>query len=159
MKLSNSLLSRSAALSLIGGVTIAGSVAAYAAEGPQITIHEDPNCGCCGAWANHIKQAGFLVSIVETSNITAIKLQLGVPDDLASCHTAVVGGYVIEGHVPAVAVLRLLEQKPNAIGLAVPGMPAGSPGMEGSASEEYAVVLFGPQQRQTFARFRGSRET
>lgn len=158
MTISRSLLSRRTTLGLFGGAIMTPVLPAYAAGGPQITIHKDPNCGCCSAWANHLKGAGFEVNIVETSNLSPIKQRLGVPDDLASCHTAEVAGYIIEGHVPASAVLRLLEQKPQVTGLAVPGMPAGSPGMEGGTPEVYDVVLFGPQGRQTFARFQGSRE-
>jgi hypothetical protein len=121
-------------------------------------ISRDPNCGCCGAWADHLQRAGFPVKIIETDNVNAIKQRLGVPPDLASCHTAEVQGYVIEGHVPAAAIQRLLVEKPQAIGLSVPGMPIGSPGMEGGAPETYNVVLFGPQGRRTFARYRGDRE-
>jgi hypothetical protein len=101
---------------------------------------------------------GLSGPVVETANVNAVKRRLGVPSDLASCHTAQVDGYVIEGHVPASAIQRLLAQRPQAVGLAVPGMPVGSPGMEGGAPETYEVVLFGPQGRRTFARYEGGRE-
>ena len=87
-----------------------------------------------------------------------MKTRLGVPDDLAACHTAEVSGYVIEGHVPAIALKRLLAEKPDATGLAVPGMPIGSPGMEGGTAEKYEVVLFGPSGRRSYMRFLGGRE-
>jgi hypothetical protein len=100
------------------------------------------------------------VALIETEAINRVKARLGVPDDLASCHTGEVGGYVIEGHVPAASIRRLLQERPSARGLAVPGMPIGSPGMEvpGSAPEEFVVVLFGPAGRRPFARYRGSEE-
>lgn len=127
---------------------------------PQVRVTKDPSCGCCGSWVTHLEKAGFPVEVVETPEINRIKARLGVPQALASCHTAEVGGYVIEGHVPASAIRRLLAEKPQAIGLAVPGMPVGSPGMEveGSAPETYDVVLFGPGGRQVFARYRGVQE-
>src|SRR5690606_27035505 len=111
-------------------------------------------------WADHLKQAGFPVEIVETAEISRVKTRLGVPRALASCHTAEVGGYVIEGHVPAGSIKRLLAEKPRAVGLAVPGMPVGSPGMEveGTVPDTYEVVLFGPSGQRTFARYRGSQE-
>ncbi len=95
------------------------------------------------------------MTTVETGDLDAVKTRLGVPPDLAACHTAQMAGYVVEGHVPALAVKRLLAEKPNATGLAVPGMPSGSPGMQGSTPEEYEVVLFGPAGRRSFMRFRG----
>jgi hypothetical protein len=125
---------------------------------PHVIVHRDPSCGCCGAWADHLRRTGFPVRIVEAANLNSVKQRLGVPPDLTSCHTAQVQGYVIEGHVPAAAIQRLIGEKPQAIGLAVPGMPIGSPGMEGGAPETYEVVLFGPQGRRTFARYTGDRE-
>lgn len=124
-----------------------------------MVVSKDPNCGCCSGWVEHIRSAGFTVEVVETSDLNRVKARLGVPLDLASCHTAEVSGYVLEGHVPADAVKRLLAEKPRAKGLAVPGMPIGSPGMEveGAEAEIYEVVLFGPSTRTTFARFQGSR--
>ena len=112
---------------------------------PKMIVTKDPNCGCCGGWVEHMKAAGFPVEVITSSDVDQVKLRLGVPDDLASCHTAEVSGYVVEGHVPADAVKRLLAEKPQARGLAVPGMPMGSPGMEvaGKAPESYEVVLFG----------------
>jgi hypothetical protein len=100
----------------------------------------------------------FRTKVIETSQIDAVKKRLGVPDDLAACHTAEVAGYVIEGHVPAGALRSLLTEKPAARGLAVPGMPPGSPGMEGGAPEPYEVFLFGPRERKLYGRFVGDRQ-
>jgi hypothetical protein len=143
---------------------LAGAVLASplrASEGlPKVTVTKDPSCGCCSGWVDHLKQAGFPVEIVEDAEIGRVKARLGVPQALASCHTAEVGGYVIEGHVPAGSIRRLLAEKPQATGLAVPGMPVGSPGMavEGMEPDTYEVVLFGPQGQRTFARYRGAQE-
>lgn len=124
---------------------------------PRVLVHKDPSCGCCRAWADHLKAAGFPVEIAESSAMNRIKARLGVPEAVASCHTAEVGGYVIEGHVPADAVKALLAERPRARGLAVPGMPVGSPGMEvaGVEPETYEVVLFGDGEPRTIARYRG----
>ena len=128
-----------------------------AAEEPVITVHRDPNCGCCLGWVQHLQKAGFPTKVLETKDLDAVKTRLGVPDDLAACHTAEVLGYVIEGHVPAAALRRLLAEKPNATGLAVPGMPIVSPGMEGGTPEPYEVVLFGPAGRRSYMRFVGEK--
>ncbi|SRR6266508_6226466 len=126
------------------------------AESPAILVHKDPNCSCCAGWVRHLKEVGFAVRVEETTNLQPVRKRLGVPADLAACHTAEVNGYVLEGHVPVVAVRRLLEQRPTAVGLAVPGMPAGSPGMEGGTPQRYEVILFGANGRQSFMRFFGS---
>ena len=128
---------------------------AFAAREPLIRVHKDPSCGCCSGWVQHLRKAGFVTKIFDTKDIDAVKKRLGVPDDLAACHTAEVAGYVIEGHVPAAALSRFLGEKPNARGLAVPGMPTGSPGMEGGKPEKYDVVLFGPDGRRTYMSFIG----
>lgn len=124
-----------------------------AVESQLITVHKDPNCDCCSAWVQHLQKAGFSVEVVETKKLDLLKSQLGVPPDLAACHTARVAGYIIEGHVPALALKRFLAEKPRAAGLAVAGMPAGSPGMEGGTPEPFDVVLFGPGRRRTYMRF------
>lgn len=136
----------------------AGARNALAAD-PTITVTKDPNCGCCGGWVEHLRQAGFAVEVRDVPDVNRVKARLGVPSDLAACHTAEVSGYVIEGHVPAAALRRFLNEKPKAKGLAVAGMPVGSPGMEvpDTAPEEYSVILFGAQRR-TYARFKGSLE-
>ena len=116
-------------------------------------VAKSPHCGCCTAWIDHIRRAGFQVQIVNAEDVTPIARQLGVPDNLRSCHTAVVNGYVIEGHVPAADIRRLLAQRPAATGLAVPGMPIGSPGMEqGNRRQPYNVILFDGARRTVFAR-------
>lgn len=139
---------------------LAAGTPARAAGLPLVTVTKDPGCGCCDAWVDHLRAAGFPVRVVESDDVDALKSRLGVPAELASCHTAKVGGYVIEGHVPAAALARLLAERPAATGLAVPGMPAGSPGMDypGTVPEPYEVVLFGPEGQETFARFLGGQE-
>ncbi len=124
---------------------------------PKMTVTRDPNCGCCGAWVMHVKAAGFPVEVIEIDDVAPLKTKLGVPDALASCHTAEVGGYVVEGHVPAEAIKRLLAERPKAIGLAVAGMPVGSPGMEvrGQAPDSYEVTIFSAGRQNVFARYRG----
>lgn len=97
---------------------------------PEIAIWKDPNCGCCDDWAKHLQQSGFAVKVHAVGN-AAKRASVGIPERLGSCHTALVGGYAIEGHVPAKDILRLLKDKPQALGLTVPGMPIGSPGMDG----------------------------
>lgn len=134
--------------------------AAKAANVGSIKVHRDPNCGCCGAWVDHLRGAGFTAEVLETSAINRVKSKLGVPQSLASCHTAEIDGYVIEGHVPAAAIRRLLAERPAGTGLAVPGMPIGSPGMEveGSPPEIYSVILFGPSGQRVFGQYRGATE-
>ncbi len=150
---SHTLFSRRAALVLAAAAL---ALPARAADRPPMRVHKDPNCGCCNGWITHLEQAGFAVAAYETSRISAVKTRLGVPPELASCHTAEIGDYVIEGHVPAAAIDRLLAERPQAKGLAVPGMPAGSPGMEGSEPEIYEVMLFGPAGTRSFGRYKGA---
>ncbi|MGN6097548.1 MAG: DUF411 domain-containing protein [Bosea sp. (in: a-proteobacteria)] len=124
---------------------------------PKMTVTRDPNCGCCGNWVKHIKAAGFPIDVVEIDDVMPFKAKLGVPEALMSCHTAEIGGYVIEGHVPAEAVKRLLVERPKAIGIAFPGMPIGSPGMEvpGQAPQSYEIAIFSAGKQHVFARYRG----
>ncbi len=153
-------LSRRRFVATLGAAFMIAPVRPLAAADTTITVTKDPSCGCCTAWADHLKANGFAVKIVEDPQINRMKARLGVPSDLASCHTAEVEGYVIEGHVPASAIRRLLAQRPKAKGLAVPGMPVGSPGMEvpGTAPEIYAVMMFGPEGNKVFARYKGADE-
>ena len=151
-------LSRRRLLALLGVASLAVGQPADAETLPEVLVHRDPSCGCCGAWAEHLRRAGFPTKIAETGNINAVKQRLGVPTDLISCHTAEVAGYAVEGHVPAGAIRRLLAERPRAAGLAVPGMPMGSPGMGGGAPETYEVILFGQQGRRVLARYLGDRE-
>ena len=122
-----------------------------------MTVHKDPNCNCCTGWVAHLNANGFATKVVNTSTIEKVKARLRVPGDLGACHTGEIAGYVIEGHVPAAAIKRLLAERPMAIGLAVPGMPAGSPGM-GGTPEEYDVILFGKTGNRVYARFKGDAE-
>jgi hypothetical protein len=148
---------RRTAFVLMAGAASLPMAYTLAAEDHVITVHKDPNCGCCNGWVSHLREAGFTVRTVDTAELDAVKARLGVPADLAACHTAQVAGYLVEGHVPAAAVKRFLSEKPNASGLAVPGMPVGSPGMEGGNPQPYEVVLFGPAGRRPYMRFLGNR--
>jgi hypothetical protein len=111
-------------------------------KGPTITVYKDANCGCCKTWIEHLIKHGYRVDAKDSDDMTEIKRSLGVPEALTSCHTAVVNGYLIEGHVPAADIARLLKTKPKIAGLAVPGMPMGSPGMEGPRKQKYDVLSF-----------------
>ncbi len=149
--------SRRKFLSIAGGLgasfVVVGSTSVSAA-GTSIAVTRSPSCGCCSAWIAHLRQAGFSVEDKLLDDLAPLKARLGVPADLQSCHTAMAGGYVIEGHVPAKDVLRVLAERPAATGLAVAGMPIGSPGMEmAGQSERYDVVLFGASERQVFTRY------
>ncbi|MGA0534244.1 MULTISPECIES: DUF411 domain-containing protein [Hansschlegelia] len=122
-----------------------------------MTVHKDPTCGCCEAWVAHVRAAGYEARVIEVAAINAIKAKLGVPPGLRSCHTAEIDGYVLEGHVPATAIARLFAERPKVRGLAVPGMPIGSPGMEveGRDPESYDVIAFGDGEPRAFMRFSG----
>jgi hypothetical protein len=148
-----SLTRRSALFAAVASLLQTGTL--FAGEKPVITVHKDPTCGCCSGWVEHLQKAGFGTKVSDTRDIDAVKRRLGVPDDLAACHTAEVAGYIVEGHVPAAALKRFLSEKPEAQGLAVPGMPIGSPGMEGGRPEKYDVVLFTPNSRRTYMSFIG----
>ena len=116
---------------------------AESAAAATLVVTKSAYCGCCKNWVEHMKKAGFAVEVHEVEDVTPTARRLGVPDKLRSCHTSQIGGYAIEGHVPAADVKRLLATKPKAAGLAVPGMVAGSPGMEqGGYKEPYQVLLF-----------------
>jgi len=119
------------------------------AGGPQVTVYKSPTCGCCGKWIDHMKEAGFKVIAHDRQDMNRIKEKYGVAYQLRSCHTAVVEDYVLEGHIPAGDIKRLLKERPAVDGLAVPGMPAGSPGMEGRYSDPYDVVTFTKGQSST----------
>lgn len=155
MKRESYLVTRRSVVGLIAAVVLATPAAAASADEVTITVHKDPNCGCCSGWVQHLRDAGFGVRVEETSDLESVRARLGVPADLAACHTAEVAGYLVEGHVPAAAVRRLLAERPNAKGIAVPGMPIGSPGMEGGRPQPYAVMLFGADGHRPFMRFVG----
>ena len=124
------------------------------AEAHLLEVYKSPSCGCCSAWVDHMRSAGFPVLVTDITDLRPIKNKLGVIPELRACHSAVIDGYVIEGHVPAREVLRLLKDRPQAIGLAVPGMPIGSPGMErGSRRDPFQVTLFSSTRRSVFAAY------
>jgi len=109
---------------------------------PKVDVYKDPTCGCCSNWVRHLQREGFTTTVTDVTSIESVKIKYHVPIQLQSCHTAVVAGYVIEGHVPASDIRRLLAERPKLAGLAVPGMPTGSPGMEGPNGKPYNVVSF-----------------
>ena len=119
---------------------------------PPVTVYKSPTCGCCGEWVKHMQASGFRVETREVADVTPIRRKYGVPDELSSCHTAIVSRYAIEGHVPAADIKRLLRERPNAKGLAVPGMVAGSPGMEQGAPQPYATIVFDERGSKIFER-------
>lgn len=127
------------------GVAVASSEAelSVGAASNEVHVYKSPTCGCCGKWVQHLRANGFTVRTTDVPNVDPIKRSNGVPGKLASCHTALVAGYVVEGHVPAEDLKRLLAERPKVAGLAVPGMPIGSPGMEGPNPERYRVMSFG----------------
>ena len=128
----------------LGLATLAFSGGRQGKPETTITAFKDPTCNCCNGWIEHLKTNGFQVIAQElnSSELRELKEKYRVPPDLQSCHTGIVDGYVIEGHVPAAQIQRLLKEHPKAVGLAVPGMPQGSPGMEGGRIENYSVLLF-----------------
>lgn len=119
-----------------------GPAEGSAVAGPLVTVYKSATCACCAEWIEHLEANGFAVEAVDTDDMTPIKVEHGITGVLASCHTAVVDGYVIEGHVPADLIQRLLSERPEVAGLAVPGMPMGSPGMEGPRKDPYDVLIF-----------------
>lgn len=123
----------------------AAAPAAAAGRLGDIVVYKSPTCGCCEGWIEHLKAAGFRVEARDTSDVGAVKRRLGVLPSLVSCHTAIVAHYVIEGHVPADDIVRMLEEQPKITGLAVAGMPAGSPGMESLHPVPYDVIAFDAQ--------------
>src|SRR3954470_19015567 len=140
-------IARTATTALSGAALLAlrPAVSAAASKPTAITVYKDPSCGCCTKWVSHLQANGFAPDVHDRSDMDTLKDSLGVPAALRSCHTAVAGKYVIEGHVPAADVKRLLATKPaGTLGLAAPGMPAGSPGMEmGARHDRYDVIAFG----------------
>jgi hypothetical protein len=138
---------RTIALSLTFLVVAALSPAAQVAT--PITVYKSPTCGCCGKWVEHMKKAGFNPTVNDLPNVSPVKQSMGVPANLQSCHTSAIEGYAIEGHVPADVVRQLLKEKPKVAGIAVPGMPIGSPGMEqGDQKDKYNIVAFGKDGSQ-----------
>ena len=117
---------------------------------PEVMVYKSPTCGCCSKWVTHLEEAGFTVKTQDVDNVAPIKQRFGLPAQMGSCHTAIVDGYVVEGHVPADVVKRMLEEKPDIAGIAVPGMPIGSPGMEqGDRVDSYDILTFDAQGNTT----------
>ena len=125
-------------------VVLAAPTGCAAQPGAAVRVYKDPTCGCCALWVEHLRKAGFVATVTDTGDMTSIKTKHGVPAKVRSCHTALVDGYVLEGHVPAEDVQRLLKQRPAVVGIGVPGMPIGSPGMEvaGMRPQAYDVLAF-----------------
>ena len=132
-----------AAAALVVGAATAWSHEPHAG-GPVVAVYKSPSCGCCRSWVEHLRAHGFRVETHDVADVQPVKARHGVPAALASCHTALVGGYAVEGHVPADVVRRLLRERPRVAGVAVPGMPMGSPGMEGPRRDAYDVLTFDP---------------
>lgn len=141
-------------LSIVGACAEAGDASAVkdtssspvpslaSSDAFEVTVYKSPTCVCCAKWVEHLGQNGFRVTAIDRDDMESVKKQHGVRDDVASCHTAIVEGYVVEGHVPADDIYRLLRERPAVVGLAAPGMPAGSPGMEGARKDNYDVIAF-----------------
>ena len=154
------MINRRHALALLGGTMLASSLpmsvmaAAPSLTLAKITVHKTPWCGCCTGWSAHLREAGYEVTEIKHEDLAPIKARLGVPEALEGCHTAEVEGYAIEGHVPAADITRLLALRPKALGLAVPGMPMGSPGMgSGDERDAYDVMLFDAETNSVFAHY------
>jgi hypothetical protein len=142
------------AVAIAGALSLGGLVAAQR-PAPVVEVYKSPTCGCCALWVKHLEASGFRTKVSDVEDMVAVKKKLGVPARGQSCHTAVVDGFVLEGHVPAADVQRLLKERPKVAGLAVPGMPIGSPGMEvGTTVQRYDVVAFDKQgQLNVFASY------
>lgn len=146
---------RRRALTVLGTVVIVGGALAWStglidgagANATEVQVYKSPYCGCCSQWVKHIRANGFRVTVRNVGDMGPIKATNGVPPGLVSCHTALVDGYVVEGHVPADVVRRLLAERPDAIGIAVPGMPSSAPGMDQPTGETYDVVIFDKKGR------------
>lgn len=131
-------------VALVGALALVVTQPSVAAD---VVVYKSPTCGCCGKWIDHMEKAGFSIDVQNRQNLSPVKAELGVPRGLQSCHTAMVGGYLVEGHVPPDLVQRMLDEKPDIKGLAVPGMPMGSPGMEGPRKDDYDVLAVGRDGR------------
>jgi hypothetical protein len=119
-----------------------GAVPAFAMSPVAITVYKDPSCGCCKKWVEHLRTNGFAVTTRDMNDLSEVKATFGVPRSLQACHTATTGTFVVEGHVPADVIRKMLSERPKIAGIAVPGMPSGSPGLEGGAPDNYDVIAF-----------------
>ena len=143
-------LTRSSFALLVTGFAVIPNIAG--AAGRSVMVFKDPSCGCCEQWVSYMRSRGYLVTVRQEDDMAAVKRRLGVPVELASCHTAVVDGYVVEGHVPEEAVAKLLQSRRKIRGIALPGMPSGSPGMDGPKTGTLRVVRL-DAPNQTFYTF------
>ncbi|MDH3658654.1 MAG: DUF411 domain-containing protein [Alphaproteobacteria bacterium] len=145
--------SRRFLLGTFGAALLLPRRALHAADGTTIEVYKSPSCGCCHLWVEHLEANGFAPKVQDMDDLSQVKMIAGVPEQLSACHTALVDGFVIEGHVPAAAIDRLLAERPDIQGLAVPGMPAGSPGMPDPNPERYDVYAFRQGEAQVFMSF------
>lgn len=113
------------------------------ADHGNMHVTKSPTCGCCGAWVALAREKGYGIEVTDTTDVTSVKLDAKIPDEMWACHTAMIDGYVVEGHVPFAAIAQLLEERPDVVGIAVPGMPGGSPGMGNDPTARYDVIAFG----------------
>lgn len=135
---------------LMVGFWMVGGTASAGGKPIEMTVFRSPTCGCCGKWVQHMKQNGFVIKDIQSEDMAAIKRKYAVPDDLQSCHTAIVDGHVVEGHVPAEDVRKLVQSGSVAYGVSVPGMPVGTPGMEmGAKKDAFDVVQFEKSGKQS----------
>lgn len=147
-------MKRRSTLAAITGLILTAISSPSQSSGPLVTVFKLSTCGCCNKWVEHLRSNGFGVKVREVSDTSAYQRQYLVPRSMKSCHTAVVNGYTVEGHVPAADIKRLLKERPKAVGLALPGMPMGSPGMEGARVDAYSVLLFDESgQSSVYARY------
>lgn len=136
--------------------SLSSPLLAYAAAAPLVEVYKSKECGCCEGWIEHLKANGFAVKAHNVDDTSAYREKFGIPQELGSCHTGMVKGYALEGHVPASEIKRLLAERPKAIGLAVPSMPLGSPGMEGKRRDPYDVFLVhADKRRSVFKHYKG----
>lgn len=145
-------LDRRAFLAASAGMALTPHLA-LADDLSTIQVFKSPTCGCCSMWTDHLTKNGFKVEAQDVADLETVKQMAGVPGHLQACHTAIINGYTIEGHVPATAIKKLLDERPDVKGLAVPGMPAGSPGMPSQTPEPYDVIAFGAGDDQKFMSF------
>jgi hypothetical protein len=146
------MIERRMLLQIAGALMLPGLIPrANAQTADLVTVYKSPTCGCCGEWVKHVRAGGLQVQTHDVGDVSPIRDRYGVPSALASCHTAIVAGYAIEGHVPMADIKRLLIERPNVLGLAVPGMVAGSPGMEQGTPQRYATLAFDARGYRVFA--------
>ncbi len=147
------MLTRRSFIHAAGAALLIGALPSARAQVARVvTVYKSPACGCCGDWVAHMQANGFKTEVHLVDDVMPIKLRYGVPENLMSCHTAVVGGYAIEGHVPAADIKRLLRERPKVKGLAVPGMVPGSPGMVQGAPQPYATIAFDDRGYRVYER-------